>query len=86
MRVCQELTSRTDLYAAAARACQEMATTTQRLTDRNGGHPLPGPSPDEWRAEADRYHTWAGQQATAHQPAKEPDLDPAAPPDPRATG
>jgi hypothetical protein len=69
MRPAEDLTGRAQLYAAAARMCRQMATTTRRLTDRNGGNPLPGPSAQAWEAEAIRYDAWAGAHAS---PASDP--------------
>ena len=61
MRPAEDLTGRGQIYTGAARMCRQMAATTRRLVDRNGGHPVPGPAADQWQAEADRYDAWAGE-------------------------
>jgi hypothetical protein len=63
MRPVEDLTGRVEVYAAAARMCQQMAATTRQLVERNGGRPLPGPSAQAWQAEAARYGAWAQQHA-----------------------
>lgn len=61
MRASEDLTGRAQVYAAAARMCRRMAATTRQLTERNGGNPLPGPSPQAWETQAGRYDTWAAR-------------------------
>src|SRR5437763_1017143 len=59
MRPAEDLTGRADIYAGAARMCAQMATTTRRLVKRNGGHPMPGPTAEQWDTEAEQYDAWA---------------------------
>ena len=61
MRAGEDLVGRAQIYAGAARMCRQMATTTRQLVERNGGHPVPGPTADQWQVEADQYHAWAGE-------------------------
>jgi hypothetical protein len=51
--VTEDLTSRPQLYAAAARMCDELAGNTERYLTDHHGHLVPGwPTPQQWRDEA----------------------------------
>jgi len=61
MRTAENLTGRGQIYTGAARMCRQMAATTRRWVQRNGGHPVPGPTAEQWQTEADQYDAWAGE-------------------------
>ena len=55
----EDLGTRAQLYEAAAGMCRELATNTQRYTDRNNGLVPPGwPSPQDWRDEERQFSRW----------------------------
>jgi hypothetical protein len=64
MRPAEDLTGRGQIYAGAARMCAQMAATTGRLVERNGGHPVPGPTAEQWQTEADQYDAWASEHTS----------------------
>ena len=54
--------TRAQLYDAAARMCRELASSTQRYTERNSGVTPPGwPSPQDWRDQEHQFTQWCDQ-------------------------
>jgi len=57
--VSHDLGTRGDLYEAAARMCQQLATNAQRYMNSNNGVTRPGdPGPEHWREQEREFTGW----------------------------